>query len=310
MLTFEDMYELAQTMTNDTSTGALTYLKQNINIGLHFVEDALGSFYSQETATDSTTASTSTYQTPARFVRFNEVYITVSSVRYPIEQIYDERLWQTIKSRSSSQTSDIPQFMFTRKDTYEVYPTPATSSNTITMIYEASNKDLTAADYTGGTITTLANASKAVTGSSTDWVTQGVIAGRWFKINADGVWYKIATVGSATSITLQKNFEGTAISAGTSAYTIGEIPNIPPSTHMLPVYYAVGQYYAGIKVDGDKSSEYMDMFFGRSKYKGSGLDAAKERWGHRYTSRVIRSQRRYRKGIGVINPNFYPTVIT
>lgn len=309
MLTFQDQYELAQTMANDTSSETLVLLKQGINIGLHLVEDALGSFYTQETATDVTALSTSVYQTPARFVRFNEVYITSNSIRYAPEVVYDERLWQQIKNRGGSVTGDIPQYIFAHKDTYEIYPTPATASNVITMIYEASNKDLTADDYTTGTIATLANASKAVTGTSTDWVTGGVIAGRWLKINADGVWYKIATVGGATSITLQKNYEGTAISAGTSAYTIGEIPNIPPSTHMLPVFYSVSQYYSGVKVDSSKSADYMDQFLGRNRYVGTGLDAAKERWGHRYTSRVIRSQRRMRLGAG-LNPNFYPRVIT
>ena len=303
------MYEMAQTMANDTTSDTKIFLQQNINIGLHFIEDTLGSFYTDTIATLSTVASTSTYETPARFVRFREVYVTVSSIRYPLEEIHDERMWQRIMSRTSGQTSSIPEFIFSRKDQFEIYPTPS-GVNTITMVYEASNKDLSVDDYATGTITTLTNGNDDVMGSSTAWVTGGVIAGRYFKINADGVWYKIETVTDATNIVLYKNYEGTSIAAGSSNYTIGEIPNIPPSIHNLPVFYALSQYYGGPKVDMDKSADYMDKFLGREKYIGTGLEAAKARWGKRYTSGVIRGARSLRKGIGLFNKNWQPRVIT
>lgn len=309
MLSYQDQYGLCQKYCNDTSSDGLAFFKQHLNLGLHLVEDALGSFYTEETRTDTTTTS-DTYETPDNYVRFKDFYVTGSdSVRHHIlaeNEVKDESLWQELKSQPS--TADFPTHIFFRKDTYELYPTPATAGYTMTLRYEASNKDLSADDYTTGTILTLANAGTAVTGTNTPAWTS-VLIGRYFKIDAYPIWYKITAIGSTTTLTLQKKYQGIAIAAGSEAYTIGEMPNIPPSIHILPVYFACSAYFAGPKVDADKSAEYQAKFMGTGVYAGTGLNAAKERWGHRSTNKVIKGQRSLRRG-GIRNPNFYPTVIT
>ena len=311
MLSFQDQYTLGQQYCNDESTDTLAFLKQHINIGVHLIQDALGSFYTEQTRTDTTDDNVDTYETPDDYIRMKDFYITgADSVRHHIlaqNEVKDENTWQELKAYPN--TADFPTHIFFRKDTYELYPTPATAGYTMTLRYEAYGNDLSAADYTTGTILTLASAGIAVTGTNSPaWTT--VLEGRYFKINAFPRWYKISDVASVTGLTLQKKYQGTAIAAGSEAYTIGEMANIPATLHVLPVYFATGSYFAGPKVDTGKSEEYMARFMGTGVYVGTGLTAAKERWGHRSASKVIKGSRRLSRGQGIRNPNLYPRIIT
>jgi len=310
MLSFQDQYELSQKYCNDDSSDALEFFKQHLNIGLHFVEDTLGSFYTEETRTDLTEEDVDTYPTPDDYIRMKDFYVTGSDdVRHHIlaeNEIKDESLWQELKSYPN--TADYPTHIFFRHETYELYPTPSTADYVMTLRYEAEGKDLSADDYIQGTILTLDNEGTEVTGdNSPDWTS--VLEGRYFKIDDYPRWYKIETVDSTTTLTLSKEYQGSAIAAGSESYTIGEMPNLPSSTHILPVYFTCMSYFAGPKVDSDKSDDYQAKFMGTGKYAGTGLAAAKERWGHRSTNKVIKGQRKLRRG-GIRNHNFFPSEIT
>lgn len=92
-------------------------------------------------------------------------------------------------------------------------------------------------EYTTGYITTLANGGTAVTGSGTDF--DGYIQTGYtyyFRIDSDGtgdesVWYQVASAGSNTALTLSDAYGGTAISSGTSSYTISMVPQLPSEFH-------------------------------------------------------------------------------
>ena len=102
-------------------------------------------------------------------------------------------------------------------------------------------------EYTTGTITTLAAAGTAVTGSGTAWSTTSNIDTSaytyYFRIDADGVgsesqWYLISSADSATGITLATGYGGTAISSGTSTYTISRISQWPARVDAAMIYGA------------------------------------------------------------------------
>jgi hypothetical protein len=101
-------------------------------------------------------------------------------------------------------------------------------------------------EYTTGTITTLANAGTAVTGSGTDFdgfVSDTTNYDYYFRIDGDGTgssskWYKISTAGSNTSLTRSDAYEGTAIAAGTETYTISMVSRLPPGLDLAFVYGA------------------------------------------------------------------------
>lgn len=294
MLSFQSGYTLCQDLSQDTNSDAKTFFQTNYNIGQHILETELGSFFTEETFTDLTEASVYSYPLPDRYIRLKIGYVTVSSVRYPMEEIFDEDEWQALQASQTSQTSNIPQYIFIRKDRFEIYPTPTSAGNTITLISEAGGKDLSADDYTTGTITTLANGGTAVTASGSTFT--AAMAGRYFKITAYPVWIKIASFGTTTTLTLDRPYSGTAIAAGTSAYTIGEMPITPESTHHIPCWYALMNYYQGFKQNEEKAKYYS------GKYEAD-LKRAKTTYSKRYSSNYIPGNRRKK----IINPNMYPS---
>jgi hypothetical protein len=81
----------------------------------------------------------------------------------------------------------------------------------------------TNANYSTGTIS-VTNGSSTVTGSGTSWnTTTNAEAGEYIKL-PDGKWYKISSIGSNTSITIEVSYQGSTLSG--QSYTIspwGEI---------------------------------------------------------------------------------------
>ena len=117
-------------------------------------------------------------------------------------------------------------------------------------------------EYTTEYITTLANASTAVTGSGTDFDGYGVSGVTYYlRLDKDGtgaesVWYKISSFDSDTGITLAENYDGVSLSNGTSttgAYTISMIPDLPMEFHDLLIYIAAMN---GMADQGDPNYEY------------------------------------------------------
>lgn len=292
MLSFTGIQTLCQDLTQDTTAPALTFFKSSANIGQHILETELGSFYTEESVPINTALATSSYKTPANFVRLKKAYITVGTNRYLMDEVRDEDEWQSYQQGTT--TSNTLQKIFVRRDNFEVWPTPATANLVMTLIYEPAGKDLIADDYVTGTITTLTNGAKAVTASGSTFTS--AMAGRYLKITNDGNWYKIASFGTTTTLTLDKNYEGISVAAGTEAYIIGQMPRTPEETHHIPAYFAVWQYYAGFKQNKEQGDYY------RALYEGD-LARAKKTYSRRYTSKYIPGNKRR---FSVINPNDYP----
>ena len=296
MLSYQEIYTQAQDLVQDYSSDALVFLKRNVNIGQQILETELGSYYTEETYSATTVASTGSYDTPADLVKVKHAYLTVDTTQYNLEQIYDEDLWQKMKASMISSYNDAPTHIFVRRDSFEIFPGSETAGYTLTVRYEAGGKQLQYDDYTDGTITTLANGAAAITGSGTTFT--AAMAGRYFKIDADGVWYKILTYTSATAIILDRNYQGLAIAAGTSAYTIGEMPRTPSSTHHLPALYAAMNYFQGFKQDDTKGVYFRSLYY-------SDLRMAKTTYHDRYASNYIGGRRS--RGY---NPNYPPPILT
>ena len=304
MLSYQDQYELAQSLCSDDDATNLTLLKEFIRIGTKKIQAQLGLYITEEQRTFTLYTDTITglsglaYYLPENFKSLTEFYTTIGTVQYPAELIQDIELWRQISSSTTGSTSSYPQFVFIKNDRIEVYPLPAAAdTNTSTIRYQAIEKDLTQADYSTGTILTLANGASAVTGTDSVW-TAGMI-GRYFKIDDDGQWYKIAGRTAATAITLEREYQGTSIAAGTSTYTIGQIATLPQDAYELPVYYAAWKWSL-FRKDTQLAREYERAW-------KEGLRDAKSIWGNRSSSNIIRSSGVKRRAV---NPNNYPGEIT
>ena len=85
------------------------------------------------------------------------------------------------------------------------------------------------------------------------------MVGRWFKADSDGEWYRIDSFTSTTSIELESEFAGTAVSGGT--YVIGESPEVPVELHELIPHFAAAQFYMGPKRNIEKAQSHLNYFW-------------------------------------------------
>ena len=298
MLSWSNQVTLFQQLISDTDATNLLMGKTLINQGQRRLQAILGLYYSEETRTFATVASQLAYVLPENFRSLTNLYVTSGTTQYEATLIQDDELWRQMQSATTQQTSNYLQFCFVRRNRIELYPIPS-SALTATIIYQTMAKDLSIDDYTTGTITTLANAGTAVTGDSSVWTS--AMVGRYFKIDADGEWYKISAFGTTTTLTLDSAYQGVAIAAGTSAYTIGQMPISPPETHELAVYYAVWKYFL-FRKDVQMAREFERMW-------KEGVSEAEAAWANRSSSNVTKGYP-YASRRRAVNPNMFPTGMT
>lgn len=220
--------------------------------------------FSEKEKTLSTVAGQQSYDLPSDFLYLDGLSITIGTTQYNPTEIKSLDQWGRI-TQSTAVQSDIPQYFFIFANTVSFFPTPSSStSNAITFSYGRRAKDLSLADYTTGSIVSIANGASSVIGTGTTWTDK--MAGRWIKITdsdtantGDGEWYEIASIDSATTLTLDLLYSGTSISAGTAPYTIGQCSFFPEAFQMLPLYKGLVTYFTSIKPDTTKSKLYNDM---------------------------------------------------
>ena len=119
---------------------------------------------------------------------------------------------------------------------------------------------LTAAATASITVNNAVGGSIVVGGAGGDAPTwTALMVGRWLKVTNDGFWYKIYSYLSATTITLEKKFVGTAIAVGSSAHTIAEIPQLPEEYQEALIFYPCFEYFLG-KREMALAGSYKTMF--------------------------------------------------
>jgi hypothetical protein len=260
----------------------LQFIKDNLNLGYHYILSELGRSVSEKTKTTLTVATQQYYQCPRDFVFPKSVTITIGTLKYPVEFEESQQNWDMLNS--FPQTTNIPQRAFLRKtfgiNTNEIglWPTPASSGNTITIVYEASDKDCTQTAYTTGTVTATVG-SNLIDGSGVTFSPNMI--GRYFQVtdaNGDGEYYKIVSYNSPTELVLENNYEGPTYSG--LAYQVAQVFNLPEEMQTLPVYYCLMNYYA-IKGDDTKELKNKNLF-------EEGLSKAKLRYSNKGKSNVIR----------------------
>lgn len=301
MLSFTESYTLIQQLTSDFSTANLPMIKSFYNLGRRKLEKGLKTYYTEKTRTFTTVTdaisgtSNKDYRIPENFGNLTALYVTSGTQRYYAELVQDEDTWKQLVSGNLASTSNYLTHCFIRQDRVELFPVPS-SALTATVIYRAITKNLSQVDYTTGTISTLANAGTAVTGSGTTFTAN--MAGRYLRITDDGEWYRIASYTSATAITLEQKYQGIAIAAGSSAYTIGEMANLPPDTFELPCFYAAWKHTL-FRKDRFLAREYREQW-------NTGFKEAVGNWANRSSSSIIKQKAGLNTG-RLINPNWYPS---
>lgn len=260
-----------KTLTQNTTTENETLGQQLINDSIRTVANMRGGRWPwlEIVVNVPTIAGQEYVQIPANIEKIADLYVTVganpsTNVVYTPVAIFDSKRWKYIIA-SRLGFNDNPYFYYVQGNRLYFAPGPATSDNTVTFRGRIKLKDIALPDYTTGTITTAVFDDNTIVGTATSWTTP--MAGRWIRITettanngGDGEWYQIASVTNATTLELVAPYKGTAITAGTAAYVIGQMSVIPEPYDTAPLYRSAALYWQS--KDNGKYEQYMRQYDG------------------------------------------------
>lgn len=263
MLSYTGQRNLFGTLVNNTASTILAVGDSLINDRRRFVLSRKNWWFLEKAFTFTTVASQQFYSLQGDIDRIlSAPYVVIGNTTYVPREVTSREEWDRLNL--VTYTSDIPQWWIQYGATVGIFPKPTTSAYTYTVNAKQKVIDLNIADYTTGTIVSVASGGTAVVGSATAW-TDGMV-GQWIKINnsattnkGDGQWYQISAVGSTTSITLARPYGGTAIVAGAASYTMGQMSIMPDAYDSLPIYLALQTYFTSIEPDQTKATLYGGM---------------------------------------------------
>lgn len=276
-MTYTQLLDQYKVLTKNTTTANTTFGNTLINDSIRTICNLQGGKlrFLESTKDMATVAGQEAYKIPNGFRKLIDLWVysdsTGSSTAtiYTPEMVFDPTKWKRILQYRLG-SSDTPYFAYVENQSYKLQPIPATTGNLIRLRGRLEVANLTKADYTTGTITTIANGGTAVTGSGTSW--NASMIGEYIQIaqttsanGGDGMWYQISAVGSTTTLTLSKPYEGTAITAGSATYTIGEVPVVPSAYQPAILWRAVAIYWQQ-QQDLTRAKQYWMQYDGGVEY--------------------------------------------
>lgn len=306
MITFDDAQTNCQDLTNDVSSGTLTFFQRFLNEGYKYVLNDFGRpnierTYQATTRTPSNplVQADRVYQLPSDFLFLKSLVLVIGALEYPLMEEESQEMWDY---RTRIQQSGVSSLYFLRPrfgsfSGAEVMLDPIpTVGNTLRIVYEATDKDLSASavnNTTNPATVTFTQASQAVTANAS--VFSAGMVGRYIKTtDGDGLWYRIIAYVSATQVTIENYYQGATV--GGTGWTVNEAFNLPEEMQQLPVYYAIWHFYEK-KKDMTQALKYQQYF-------ESELAKAKVRWATKSRSNVIRSKRYF--GRWRAYPQYFP----
>lgn len=261
MLSFTERRNTFGDLSGDSSSANLAIGDKNMNI----IEKKILSSYAwpflDKQFTTVTDSSNQFIILPQYIDRVSSVTVTVGTYTYSPRECQSREMWDRLNM--TTVTSNIPTWWFVYDGKLGLFPKPSTSSNTVTINGKQLAKDLSITDYSTGTIATTVVGSATVTGGGTSWAAS--MAGRWLRITesdttnkGDGFWYQILSVASTTSLTLVRPYVGTAITAGSAAYTISQCSLMPEQYQDLPMYWALWMHF--LLPNPEKAQLYKQLY--------------------------------------------------
>ena len=301
MLIWDDAISYCQWQSKDSTSDTLTYLKLGMNLGYKEILAEFRRNQTVSTKTASTVADQRSYMMPPEFLMPKKVRAKVGSTWYPIQIIDSEDEWDDISSQdrtSTRPTAAYFRFRFGTGGTEMLLdPIPSGTSTTLEISYEATDKDLSQAAYTTGSIS-VTQGDATVTGSGTTFI--DAMIGRYLQITdatGDGLWYRIASITSTTVLELENYYAGSTQTG--QNFKIAEAFSLPEEMQILPAYYSLWNYWS--RRENEKET---NKFF---QLWQQGWDRAKDRYGvNRLGTKGVRTA-----GMGAgrfpVYPGHFPT---
>lgn len=245
------------TLTNNATPANLLLGDQLINDSLRYLTTKYFFNERSQVVPGGTVASQQAYDLPYNIKTIINVYISIGNIRYQLTECPTRQFWDSLNF--VPYTSDIPQYYYIFNKKINVFPTPASSANPITIQYKIRLRDLSQADYATGTVT-LTGGSSVVTGNTTVFTADMV--GRWIyatpATGGDGNWYEIGTYTSGTVLGLVNQYQGLAASGVTTL--IGEMPILPEDYQDLPIYRACSIYFTTRVPDPTRAATFQQLY--------------------------------------------------
>lgn len=281
-ITFQDQYTLATEISGLTDAASLIKFKRDINIGGSKFLAGLGREWNRHSRFTDVIGGQQFYQSPEDMQKVKDIIVSNGGYNPPMEQIPDEAAWRYLNMLS---VSGQPSHYWVRgSNEFGLYPIPpANITKGIELVFSPKHVQLTAADYTTGTVT-VSNGSINIQGAGTTFTT--AMVGQWLQTTdgTDENFYKISNWNSVTSIDLENYYQGT--SGGTKSFRIGQVMDLPDEFLEGPVDYAMYRHYlkrGNPQLAADFKALYQDA-----------LDSAKDTYGNTTESQVISAEPMFR----------------
>ncbi|HDZ14460.1 hypothetical protein LCGC14_1848230 [marine sediment metagenome] len=247
MKSFQEIYTELQDQSGDDGSSQLTIFKRHINDTQSTVLGDHSWKFLERIRNIATEADTARYTLHADLRKIIKLVTLDSSgqvdqIPTPVE---DADFWEALQFRNLT-SSDITQYYYQEGNDVLLWPAFSTAGLNLKVRYRIRTPEMTLADYTTGTITSITNGASALVGSSTLWTAQNPLHEQWLRIakaTGDYRWYRVDSIDSDTAITLEKSYLGTTIAAASLSYTLGEMPVIPEEYHNLLFYRPMALHY-------------------------------------------------------------------
>jgi len=259
--------------SGSTDTTLLAFFSRHLGVRY---QDLLVELAGYKTEAPPQTAATvdgqQYYHNPPGILDIENVNIDIGDQNIPLVVVNSQQTWDLLNYVT---LENYPTHIFPRRDDFGLWPIPD-AVYTINFGSHYRDRNLTNDDVTTGTVT-VANNDATVTHSGTSFVV-GMV-GRWFKADADGYWYRIASFTDTSNIELESVFEG---SSGSSlSYVIGESPELPEEAHILLSYGVTSDYYRGPLKDRDAANDWENKYL-------AGINKVQKTYASRSNKRLVK----------------------
>lgn len=264
MKSFTESRNLYGSLTKNTNAANLTLADELLNDEHRKIITMHPFSFLEKSSTISTVASQQAYDQPGDLDKLINVTVSNGSIIHTPIYKPSRIFWDMVNDQSTPTKSDTTELFTIFGKQVLFYPTPSSSGNTITFYYRKRIRKMSIADYTTGTIVTTVNGDETIVGSTTSW-TAGM-ADKYIKITStnaanvgDGEWYEIDSITDGTNLELVAPYEGTAITAGSAAYILADVPLLPESFHDIILWRPLADYWFR-NDDADLAAYYLGKF--------------------------------------------------
>ena len=287
---------------NNTLADNMTWGLEELNQSLRYLTTNF--YFNERSYTTTTVANQQFYNLPPQTKNLINVTVLIGSTLWQPKECPTREYWDYLNTISFTQ--DYPSFFFVYNGQVGLWPTPASSSNTITMNYKIRITDLSMQDVTettsSQTVAITTNTTTVTASGGTvfkDWM-----ANAWIRIphsstnatNGDNQWYQIDSVTSGTVLVLKNKYTGATVTG--ASFTIGEAPLLPEDYQDLPLWRMGYIYYTTRFPDPTRAKLYQDLY-------DRGFQALNDEFGSKTTNVILTDT-----SMPIYNPNNFQSGIT